>query len=61
MTGEYNPLPISNKKCIKKMEKKLYFDPEMEVIELQLEGALLDGSDGKPTPKDDTPGDDDDF
>ena len=29
----------------KKMEKKFYEMPEVEVIKLQLEGALLDGSD----------------
>lgn len=27
------------------MEKKFYEMPEVEVIDLQLEGALLDGSD----------------
>ena len=27
------------------MDKKIYFEPEVEVIKLQIEGALLDGSD----------------
>ncbi len=43
------------------MDKKFYEMPEIEVVELELEGALLSASDGEPAPKDDTPGDDDDF
>ena len=38
------PCALQNKKS-KKMEKKFYEMPEVEVIKLQLEGALLDGSD----------------
>ena len=38
------PCALQNKKR-KKMEKKFYEMPEVEVIKLQLEGALLDGSD----------------
>ena len=26
------------------MDKKMYFEPEMEVVELQMQGALLDAS-----------------
>ena len=40
MTGESHPLPISLKKEFKKMDKKMYFEPEMEVVELKLQGML---------------------
>lgn len=43
------------------MDKKFYEMPEVEVIDLKLEGAILGPSDGKPAPKDDEPGEDDDF
>ncbi len=48
------------------MDKKNYFEPEMEIVELKLEGTLLDASD--PNIGDDngtetgsTPGGSDDF
>ena len=40
--GEQSPAHYINK--YKEMEKKFYEMPEVEVVELQLEGALLDGS-----------------
>ena len=40
MTGESHPLHISIKKVFKKMDKKNYFEPEMEVIDLKLQGML---------------------
>ena len=54
-----------NKKVFKKMDKKMYFEPEMEVIDLKLQGMLCtsDGSvdeDGGTT-QDETPGEDGDF
>ena len=45
------------------MSKKLYLEPEMEVIRLTAMQSILAGSiqeDGE-TPKDETPGGDDDF
>lgn len=38
------------------MDKKFYEMPEIEVVDLELEGALLSDSDGQPTEKDETPG-----
>ena len=46
MTGESHPLHISIKKVFKKMDKKMYFEPEMEVINLKLQGMLC----GSPLP-----------
>ena len=43
------------------MEKKFYLDPEMEVVELKLNNAILTGSDGKPAAKDEEEGDETDF
>ena len=44
MQGSQNsPATCKNKKR-KKMDKKFYEMPEIEVIKLQIEGALLDGS-----------------
>lgn len=47
------------------MSKKLYLEPEMEVIRLTAMQAILAGSDSikedGETPSDDTPGTDDDF
>ena len=34
-----------NKKVFKKMDKKMYFEPEMEVINLKLEGMLCASGD----------------
>ena len=45
MTGESHPLHISIKKVFKKMDKKMYFEPEMEVFDLKLQGMLC-ASDG---------------
>ena len=39
------------------MEKKFYEMPEVEVIDLELEGALLDGSDPGVIPGDGDTGD----
>ena len=61
MTGESHPLHISNLKRIKKMDKKFYEMPEIEVVDLELEGALLSDSDGKPAGKSEEEGTDDDF
>ena len=44
VTGELHPLSISIKKVFKTMDKKMYFEPEMEVINLKLQGMLC-GSD----------------
>ena len=38
--GELHPLHITIKKVFKKMDKKMYFEPEMEVIDLMLQGML---------------------
>ncbi len=45
------------------MDKKFYEMPEVNVVDLQIEGTLLIASpgDGQPTPKDETPGGEDDF
>jgi hypothetical protein len=40
VTGESHPLSISIKKEFKKMDKKMYFEPECEVIVLKTEGFL---------------------
>ena len=45
------------------MEKKLYFDPEMEVLEIDIESAILAASEGginddNSVIPDDTPSDD---
>ena len=40
MTGEQHPLSISIKQVFKTMDKKMYFEPEMEVINLKLQGML---------------------
>lgn len=63
MTGEQHPLSISNLKVFKKMDKKLYFEPEMEVVNLMLESAVLVGSIGEETEADLDPseGGQDDF
>ena len=45
MTGEPHPLSISIKKVFKKMDKKMYFEPEMEVINLKLQGMLCASGD----------------
>ena len=50
MTGEQYPLSISIKKVFKKMDKKVYFDPEMEIVELKVAQAILTGSDGDSVP-----------
>ena len=34
-----------NKKVFKKMDKKMYFEPEMEVIDLKLQGMLCASGD----------------
>jgi hypothetical protein len=38
------PPTLTNKKGFKKMEKKLYLEPEVEVINLMLGSTLLAGS-----------------
>ena len=38
--GESNPPRITIKKVFKTMDKKMYFEPEMEVIDLELQGML---------------------
>ena len=44
------------------MDKKFYEMPEIEVVDLELEGALLSDSTGEgPAPTDPTPGGEDDF
>ena len=43
------------------MDKKFYEMPEVEVIDLELEGALLSDSDGTPAEKDTEPGGEGDF
>ena len=43
------------------MDKKFYEMPEVEVIDLELEGALLSDSDGTPAEKDPEPGGENDF
>ncbi len=60
MQGELCPLHVSQT-LKKKMDKKVYFDPEMEVVELNLTQAILTGSDGNEIPQgggenEDTPG-----
>ena len=45
MTGESHPLHTSIKKVFKKMDKKNYFEPEMEVIDLKLQGMLCASGD----------------
>jgi hypothetical protein len=45
VTGELHPLSISIKKVFKKMDKKMYFEPEMEVINLKLQGMLCASGD----------------
>ena len=45
MTGESHPLSLSIKKVFKKMDKKIYFEPEMEVINLKLQGMLCGSPD----------------
>ena len=57
------PCALHNKKKKKKMDKKMYFEPEMEVVELKLQGMLCvsGGEEGGETPTgggegEDTPG-----
>jgi len=48
VTGESHSLSISNLKVFKKMDKKMYFEPEMEVINLKLQGMLCGSPTGDP-------------
>lgn len=43
------------------MDKKFYEMPEIEVVDLELEGALLSDSDGQPAEKSEEPGGEGDF
>lgn len=63
MWGSLAPLHVSQT-LEKKMDKKFYEMPEVEVIDLELEGALLSDSDpisDGPAPQDPTPGGADEF
>ena len=61
MWGSQIPYTL-HKKFKKKMDKKFYEMPEIEVVDLELEGALLSDSTGEgPAPTDPTPGGEDDF
>jgi hypothetical protein len=43
--GESHPLHITIKTEFKKMDKKIYFEPKVEVITLKMKSAVLVGSD----------------
>jgi hypothetical protein len=60
VTGELYPLSIS-RKVFKKMDKKMYFEPEFEVLELEMSGMLCASTENPEIPQgggegEDTPG-----
>ena len=46
--GSKIPYTLQLKKVFKKMDKKMYFEPEMEVINLKLQGMLCGSPTGDP-------------